>query len=246
MSSPDGSGVGWLRGRRVVITRAAEQQGPLAGLLAKRGALPIELALIRTVIDDDAVAELASMSWDGVRWLVVTSPAAAACVNSGPLPDTVRIAAVGPTTAARLGGQVAVPPRHNGAGLVDWFEPCVDDGRIVVVQSAAAATTVVDGLSAKGWRVDVVRPYDTRPVESVAADVAAAALDADALVLMSGSAARAWVAHIGMRTPPVVVALGPQTAADSTEIGLKVTVVAADHSLHGLVTSLDTFDSCSD
>jgi len=38
----------------------------------------------------------------------------------------------------------------------------------------------------------------------------------------------------------VVVAIGPQTAAAATQAGLKVSVVAADHSLSGMVKALES------
>ena len=66
-----------------------------------------------------------------------------------------------------------------------------------------------------------------------------AALSADAVLFASGSAARAWVDVFGDTTPPIVVAMGPRTAAAVTDAGLKVSLVAADHSLPGMVASLE-------
>jgi uroporphyrinogen-III synthase len=61
---------------------------------------------------------------------------------------------------------------------------------------------------------------------------------ADALLLASGSAAQAWVDAMGPAGPPIVVAIGPMTAAVADRLGLKVSGVAADHSLDGLVAEL--------
>jgi uroporphyrinogen-III synthase len=61
---------------------------------------------------------------------------------------------------------------------------------------------------------------------------------ADALLLASGSAARAWTAAFGTSAPALIVAIGPTTAGAAREAGLKVTAVAADHSLDGLVDAL--------
>jgi uroporphyrinogen-III synthase len=66
-------------------------------------------------------------------------------------------------------------------------------------------------------------------------DERAAALAADAVAFASGSAATAWAEAIGSETPPVVCAIGPTTAAVAERAGLKVTAVAADHSVPGLV-----------
>ena len=62
---------------------------------------------------------------------------------------------------------------------------------------------------------------------------------ADALVLASGSSAESWVASVGLETPPVVVAIGPTTAEAARRFGLKISSVAADHSLAGLVIELE-------
>ena len=47
------------------------------------------------------------------------------------------------------------------------------------------------------------------------------------------------VAVFGDTTPPLVVAIGPETAAAAEQVGLKVALVAADHSLSGLVAALE-------
>ena len=58
------------------------------------------------------------------------------------------------------------------------------------------------------------------------------------MLFASGSAARAWVDVFGTTTPPVVVAIGPQTAAHARAAGIDVTVVAGDHSVVGLGDAL--------
>jgi uroporphyrinogen-III synthase len=61
---------------------------------------------------------------------------------------------------------------------------------------------------------------------------------ADAVLFASGSAARGWVEVFGTDAPPVVVAIGPETAAATERAGVRVTAVARDHSLAGLVLAL--------
>ncbi len=63
---------------------------------------------------------------------------------------------------------------------------------------------------------------------------------ADALLLASGSAVRSWVDSVGLAAPPLVVAIGPTTASVADDLGLKLSSVAADHSLPGLVEALCT------
>jgi uroporphyrinogen-III synthase/uroporphyrinogen III methyltransferase/synthase len=63
--------------------------------------------------------------------------------------------------------------------------------------------------------------------------------DADALVLASGSSAQAWADAFGDRTPPVVVAIGPTTAAMAEKLGLELSAVATESSLAGLLAELE-------
>ena len=108
---------------------------------------------------------------------------------------------------------------------------------MLLVQSADGAPTLSTGLAAAGWvveRIDTHRTVAVRPTTHQQLH----ALRADALVLTSGSQARAWVDAFGTSTPPIVVAIGPQTAADAASAGLKVAIVAADHSLAGCIEAL--------
>jgi uroporphyrinogen-III synthase len=59
------------------------------------------------------------------------------------------------------------------------------------------------------------------------------------LLLASGSAARSWHAAFGSEVPPLVVAIGPQTADAARSVGLRIDAVAEDHSLDGLVAELE-------
>jgi uroporphyrinogen-III synthase len=64
------------------------------------------------------------------------------------------------------------------------------------------------------------------------------ALGADAVAFASGSAVEAWVEAIGTRTPPIVCVIGPTTESVATRSGLKVSTVAADHTVQGLARAL--------
>jgi uroporphyrinogen-III synthase len=63
------------------------------------------------------------------------------------------------------------------------------------------------------------------------------------VLFASGSAARAWAAAFGQRTPPVVVAIGEQTAAAAELAGLKISAISADHSVYGMLVTLSRYFS---
>lgn len=232
--------MGVLAGRKVVVTRAAEQANDLADLLRAAGAVPVVVPLIEIAAEPGAAAALAAENPDRFEWLVVTSPNGAQAYTAAQRHAPPAVAAVGATTAAALAAAgvhaTLVPAVQRAEGLLEEFPS--GDGRVLLVQAVAAERTLADGLVAKGWQVTTITPYRSRPTR-LSAGQQLAALSADAVLFASGSAARAWVDVFGDSTPPIVVAMGPRTAAAVTDAGLKVSVVAADHSLPGMVASLE-------
>ena len=213
-----GDQLGALHGRRVVVTRSSAQAGSLAGLLEAEGAVPVVVPLIEQVAVPEEGAALA-----------VLAP---------------QVAAIGATTAAALaeGGVVAslIPGEQSAVGLLAEFPECVGAGRVLLVQASGAEPVLADGLRAKNWQVTVVAPYRTVPAR-LSAGVQLAALAADAVLFASGSAVRAWVDVFGTSTPPITVAIGPQTLAAADSLNLKISLVATDHSLKGLIAVLSAY-----
>jgi uroporphyrinogen-III synthase len=224
-----------LAGRRVVVTRAEGDGATLGELLAARGAIPVNVPLIATVDDEAELARLATLDVDVYDWVVVSSPRGAERLTAAHPAIAAKVGAVGRTTAAAVPRCDFVPTVQNAAGFVAEFPR--GGGRVLVVQAATAAPTMAAGLAAAGYEVTVVAPYRTVPA-TPSDELREALAGADAVLFASGSAAEAWVEVIGRAAPPVVVAIGPQTAAAARRAGLAVTVVAEDHSLRGMVDAL--------
>lgn len=232
-----------LSGRRVVVTRSSVQATALASLLTAAGAIPVIVPLIEIVPVATEVAALTAIDPAQFDWLVVTSPNGAHSyvgVHGRAPAQPHRIAAVGTATAAALiaAGLVVdlVPHEQSAAGVVAEFAP--GDGRVLLVQAVAADAALEEGLTAKGWRLTMVTPYRSTPRRPTPGQQLEA-LAADAVMFASGSAVQSWVDAFGSTTPPIVVAIGPQTAQVATRSGLKVALVAADHSLSGMVDVLE-------
>ncbi|MCE9621155.1 MAG: uroporphyrinogen-III synthase [Actinomycetia bacterium] len=230
-----------LAGRRIVVTRAVEQADELAALLQHHGAVPVVIPLIEIVSTPTEMAQLAEEVGNDFDWLIVTSPNGAHCLieAAAVLPAATQVAAIGTATAdaLRAGGFAVafVPAVQSAVGLLADFPQA---SRVLLVQAANAEPTLAEGLRLQGAAVTIVAPYRTVAARVTAAQQLAA-LSADAVLFASGSAARAWADVFGDSTPPVVVAIGPQTAAAATNAGLKVTAVAADHSLPGMLQALE-------
>lgn len=177
-------------------------------------------------------------------WLVVTSanavePCAAAMRSSGP--GGCAVAAVGRSTEAKLRERgvdvalVADPP--NAAGLVERFPE--GPGKALYAAGDLAGGTVGEGLAAKGWELERIDVYSTRPRVLSPTEIAAVA-GADAVTLFSSSAVHAVMnaltaAELGA---PVVVCAGQPTAATAAMRGLRVDAVAADPSPDGVCAAL--------
>jgi len=228
-----------LAGRRVVTTR--DRRGRLDGLLAAAGAdvIHVPLISIEPPLDDHLAVALADL--DAFDWLVVTSRHGAERVGAAAAAHPeLRLAAVGSATAAVLeeaAGRAVdvVPPRQTGADLVAAL--AAHAGRALVAQADRADDTLAAGLVACGFVVDAVTAYRTVQRSPTWRERAAIAT-ADGVGFASGSAVDAWVDAIGTDTPPVVVAIGPTTAAAAMHRGLEVTHVAADHDVEGLATAM--------
>jgi uroporphyrinogen-III synthase len=234
---------GPLAGRRVVVTRALDQADELVDLLRARGAVPVVVPLVRIVDVPEEAARLAALRHDDFDWLVVTSPNGARSYASVHPTAPAQVAAVGTATAAALaeGGVWAtlVPAEQRAEGLLSEFPDAPGvGGEVLLVQAVDAEPTMAEGLAQRGWRVTVVTPYRTVVARPTAGEFLAA-LAADAVLFASGSAASSWVEIFGTSAPSLVVAIGPRTAAATRGFGLKVDLVAADHSMKGLVAALE-------
>ena len=233
---------GSLDGCRVLVTR--ERPGELAALLAARGATVVHVPLIETLEPTDGGTSLheALGRLDRYDWLIVTSPAGAERVAPAArsVPG-VRLAAVGTATARALelgsGRPVDLVPSVQRAGaLAEQFiaeSPATQ--RVLIAQADIAAPTLADSLRHAGHQVTTVTAYRT-VARAAGGDTVP---EADAVLFASGSSVESWCRAFGPAGPPVKVAIGPSTAAVAEQFGLKLSSVATDHSLNGLVTELE-------
>ncbi|MEO1059168.1 MAG: uroporphyrinogen-III synthase, partial [Actinomycetota bacterium] len=230
-------------GVRVLVTRA--QPGELALLLAAEGATVVHVPLIAIEPPADGGAELQARlaELDTFDWLVVTSPAGAErVVEAAATVPNLRLGAVGTATARVVrdatGRDVLTPTHQLAAALGDDLVAAAGapPQRFLLALAEQASDVIETTLRAAGH--DVVRCTAYRTVRQPADP---AVLErGDALLLASGSAVRSWVDSVGLAAPPLVVAIGPTTASVANDLGLKLSAVAADHSLPGLIEALCT------
>jgi uroporphyrinogen III methyltransferase / synthase len=207
------------RPARVAVTRAEGQGDDLRQRLEALGCEPVLWPLI-------AIEPLGDEPIDPTPydWVVVTSPNGAGELARRLAAPPLRVAAIGPGTAAALRAHklepVLVPRESTQEGLI--AELPRPPGRVLLAAAEGARRLLVEELGA-----DFLPLY--RTVELAPAD----APDVDLVLLASPSAARS-LARTSARAVPVVV-IGPQTAGAARELGLEIAGEAASHDLDGLV-----------
>lgn len=248
------SPLGELAGRTVVVTRASHQASPLATALRERGATVVVAPAIAVVppLDggqplDDALLRLEQYSWVAFT----SSNAVAATLARADRRGVrrrfarIRVAAVGPATAARVETELdrpasLVPDRNDAVGLAAAFGDPRPGDACFVPHSAQARPELVDGLRARGWTVDAVSAYRTvTPTLSdhLIADVSAA----DAVIFASPSAVHGHLSQIGEQgVSGKVICIGNTTAAACADADLAVAAVAARPSNESLVEAVAT------
>jgi len=250
-----------LAARRVVVTRAEAQAAPLLAALRAEGAVPITAPAIRVLPPDDpAPLHAAAADLSRFDWLVCTSTNGVRAIASAHTdahgaaawPESLRSAAVGNATAHAMraeGIAVSFTPSSAVADALARELPLEPGARVLWPHGDLAAGTLAATLSARGAAVTAVVAYRT------VADVALLGLvDAlrdgrvDAVTFTSASTVRHMVegltaAGVDLMRPgtvprPLVVCIGPVSAAAARECGLVVDATAQPHDDAGLISAL--------
>lgn len=242
-----------LFGLRVVVTRGRGQAGSLTAALEAHGAAVVEMPVI-AIADpeswDDLDQSLRLLVEGFFKWVVFTSANAVdkvferidhAGLDSRAL-GRVKVAAVGSMTAGILEARGIradlVPPEFTGAAVAAALGR--GSGRVLLPRVEGAPGDLVEALSGAGWTVRQVTAYRNLPAsgDSLGAAVVASGRF-DVVTFTSASTVRNFLAIAG--SPPEtghVACIGPVTAEAARSAGLRVDVVAEEHTVPGLVAAL--------
>jgi uroporphyrinogen-III synthase len=249
-----------LAGLRVLVTRPAHQSADFITTLRSLGAEPIAFPTIKivpledTTPLDEAIRRINSPSSEGrYNWLVLTSANGvtawwdrlevagldARCLAG------VKIAAIGPATAAALKQRSIIPDLvpevYTAEGILEAFDGLgpVAGQRFLLARADIARRALAKGLVARGAQVDEIASYRTVPVSHGPLPPAA-----DIVTFTSSSTVQGFVNCLAGRSPAEVlghsqvVCIGPITAASAQELGVPVTAVAEEYTIEGLLTML--------
>ncbi len=241
-----------LAGRRVIVTRAADQAEDLAAALRARGAEVIACPVLRA---EPAPAShltplrdrLGDYDWlfftseNGVRGLLAQL---AALGLDARVFGAAKVACVGTATASALAaaGLSAdfVPREFRAEAMLREFLAAhrAPGRRILRVRGGKASTEVEDELRAAGAVVDALDAYRTVPAEpdpAVRADILGRG--ADAVTFASGSAVEGFdraVPEHGLYQHAIAACIGPISARAAERAGWTRVVTAATSTAEGL------------
>lgn len=242
---------------RVIVTRPEGQNGELAAGLRAIGWEAVEVPAIGIEPPESYDAlDRALAGLDRFDWVLLTSRNAVAAmfdrlavVAPGVSMPRLRFAAIGPGTAEALGARgvapVWIPSRYLSEAVAGEL-PATAGQRVLRLRAEVASEAPAVELPRRG--VEVVEAVAYRTVEGPAASRErlrrAVEQGVEAVIFTSASTVRGLVRLAGesgcaeaLRSL-LLVAIGPVTARALEEAGLRAGLVAAVHTIEGIVASL--------
>jgi uroporphyrinogen III methyltransferase/synthase len=249
-----------LFGKRVLVTRAADQAAEMVAALREAGAQAVVMPMIQIVPPDDFSALDAALDrLDRYDVLLFTSANAVRCFaaraeqRGRPLAGiAARVVCVGPSTAqatlqAGLPVHTLPAERFDAEGMLEAILTHLPPAgrRFLLPRAEAASDTLPEGLRAAGAEVDAVTVYRNVPPLADAPGLRArlCAGELDALTFTSPSTVRHFLALLDAESRQaagrcVVAAIGPVTAKALRKEGLPPDVVPERAGAPELVAAL--------
>lgn len=238
---------GPLAGRLIFVPRSGDDA--IVDAIRAAGAAVVATEVIESLplaFDEEAVAEQLATG----HYSVVALTSARTVAH---LPQRIvtalresgaEVACVGPATASAAtaaGLQVRIVGTHDAVALAS--EIGAGSGQVWLPCSALAKPTLARELEARGWQVTRSDIYTMRPTDQLDSDIASAFHRGqfDAIVITSGSVARALVERVGHAGPgTAVVTIGEPSATAVRAGGGIVAAIAPAPTPAGIVQALAT------
>ena len=250
-----------LFGKRILVTRARHQASALSQLLIERGAHPVELPAISIQkIADSGELDGAIGNLPTYQWVIFTSSNGveafferleALKLDSRAL-GGLKVGAIGPATtqALRARGVTAdyVPEVYSSEGLIAGLKSYPVRGkRFLLPRADIADEELARGIRELGAEVHEIVAYRTVPPPEAMAQARWVLLSGkiDVITFTSSSAVSNLVAAFQGDPTAInstrVACIGPKTADTAAKAGLKVDIVASEHTVHGLVAAIEDY-----
>jgi uroporphyrinogen-III synthase len=260
---PEGSRAS-LAGKRVVVTRSAQQSTPLVKALQEVGAIPIALPLLAFAAPEDGTGlDAALRQAQGFDWLLLTSQNAVIAlqercatlqISLRAIFAKVRVAAVGPATAAACesaGLKVSyLSSRRQGVALAEELGAELTGKKVLLPRSDLASAELPEVLRRLGAVLTDVVAYRTIPGGDGARQVELLLSDSpDTILFFSPSSVHHLQELLGqddfleLAKRAIFAAIGPVTQEALRGAGVQRIVVAADATVDATVKALSEYFS---
>lgn len=243
-----------LFGRRVLVTRSAEQAGELRALLAELGAdVLIQPAIEISPPTDWAAVDAALARLDQFDWLVFSSSNGVRYLLDRLLElggdmrrlGGVRIAAIGPGTAETLAAYRlkpdVIPDEYRAEALAQVLSVEAAGRRFLLARASRGREVLAEELRRAGGEVEQVVVYRSTDVAQPAPEMAEALSSGaiDFVSVTSSAIARSLVALFGESLRHSrLVSISPITSATLRLLGYDPVVEAAEYTLDGVVAAI--------
>lgn len=256
-----------LAGKRVVVTRAAEQSEALVQALKEQGAVPVLAPMVAFAPPDEpGLLDEAIRGVGQCDWMLLTSQNAVRALQErcealgimlGPSMRNVRIAAVGAGTAEaaeHAGLSVEyVATRHQGTALAEELGEKIKGKKVLLPRSDRANPDLLKKLEDAGAKVKEVVAYKTLRPDEVTLRRTEQLLrgDADAVLFFSPSAVHHLLETLGdskfveLSKRAVFTAIGPVTQQALRKARIERVLTARDATVGAVVTELVEYFSAS-
>jgi uroporphyrinogen III methyltransferase/synthase len=256
-----------LSGRKIIVTRAADQAGEFSGLMASRGATVLECPTIKLVEPenwDELDAAIGMLN--EFNWLILTSVNAVRFffqrLNSlgcdSRALGTCKVCAVGPKTAEVIAGfginPDLIPADYRAEGVVSEFAKLGISGQKILFPRADRARDIIPReLEQKGAQVTAPVIYRNILPERLCPETILALEKrcVDCITFTSSSTALNMAELLGadllanMLKGVAVASIGPVTSKTCRELGLKVDIQPEVFTMSALSDAIQQYFSNS-
>lgn len=248
-----------LSGKRIVVTRSSDDFDNMAQLIRQADAIPIPFPTIKIIFPEPNEAIRKNLNnLEKFDWLVLTSAKGvtglAKNLDGQTLPQSLKVAAVGPKTAEAIRAQGwridFVPERYVSTAILPGLGK-LNGKRVLLTQGQLAENDLADAIRASGAEVSNLIVYLTLANSPDAEELARLRDGVDAFTFTSASSVINFIkiirqADIDIYKPgskAVFACIGPITAAAAEQNNLPIQVVADEHTLEGLISALEHYYS---
>jgi uroporphyrinogen III methyltransferase/synthase len=250
-----------LFGKRILVTRAEHQANEFSRLIVEFGAIPVEMPVIKIRPPRSwRKLDQAIMKQKEYGWIMFTSVNAvemfwrrlyALNLDSRWLGDT-KVGAIGPATARALEEKGVrpdyLPEIYTSQGFLAGLKKKDIAGyKVFLPRADIAGGELSDGLAKLGAEVQQVTAYRTVTATKSNSQAKRMLLrgEIDVITFTSASTVNSLLAILGQRWEIIrqarLASIGPNTAAALADRGMKADMVAAEHTVPGLIEAMEGY-----